>query len=463
MKRSIKSILLLAALVLLVGGYRLTQYLTQTQTVTEETGAFALTDRAEEELTGIAWTADGVDYHFVFEYDLWVNADDSAFPADQDSVQALADKLYALEASRKLEDVQSMADYGLDEPAFTVTGEWSDGTTTEYAMGDETPFGDGWYLKLSGDETVYTVASSLSTMFNKTLLDLAQLEDIPTVENADRLVVGDALELVYSEDSSSLDPDQRWFSADGTELENDSVEALISDANSIAWNELVTASATGEELTEWSLTDDAATALTVYEGGEPTLSLRIGATDEDGNYYARLSDSLMVYTVSADSLTALLEANAEGLVRTDLVPLAYDDLAEAEFTSGGEVLSFVRTETEVPVEADESDETDETETDETETTIEVSVTLNGSETDESQFESLWQLVHGLTLSETVETADEGEEMLTLRATSESGVSETFRFCEYDADSYQVIRSDGSCALTNADSIDKLIRTLRQMG
>lgn len=471
MKRSVKSILLVAALVLLVGGYRLTQYLTQTSTVTEETGTFALTDRSEEELTGIAWSADGVDYHFVVEDDLWVNAEDADFPADQDSVQSLADKLYALEADRKLEDVQSAADYGLDEPAFTVTGEWSDGTTTEYAMGDETPFGDGWYLKLSDSETVYTVGSSLATMFSKTLIDLAQQEDIPAVELADRLTVGDTLDVCYSETSTTIDPDQHWYSADGDALDDIAVEELITSATSIAWSELLTASATGEELTEWELTDDLATALTVYENGEPVISLLIGATDESGSYYARLSGSGMVYTVAADSLLTLLDANAADMVSTDLIPLEAEDLAEAEFTLGDKSLTFVRTETEVTAEeseseegeaeTDEADETEETETDEAETTV--SVTLNGEATDEAQFETLWQLVHALTISETVEAADEGEALLTLRVTNENGVSETFTFFEYDADSYQVARSDGFRALTPADSIDKLIRTLRQAG
>ena len=469
MKRSVKSIVLLAVLVLLVGGYFLTQNLTQTSSVTEEAGTFALTEKAAENLTGISWTKDDVSYHFVKQDDLWVNADDAAFPADQDAVQALADDLYELEADRKLEDIQNVADYGLDAPAFTVTGEWSDGTTTEYSMGDETPFGDGYYLKLSdSDTTVYTVASSLSSMFSDTLADLAELEEIPAVENADRLTVGDALDVSYSETSTTLDADQHWYAADGAALDSASVEELISAAQSIEWNELLTASAAGEELTAWNLTDGAATALTVYENGEPALSLLIGATDESGNYYARLADSNMVYTVAADSVSSLLEADPSSLTSDSLIPLDFENLSEAEFALNGQSYAFARTETEVTAEA--AEETEETaedaeeaaeETEET-TTIEISVTLNGEETDVAATESLWEMVAALTITDNADASAEGDALLTLRAVNESGVSGEFTFHEYDADSYLVICSDGSAVLTPADSIDKLIRNLRQL-
>lgn len=456
MKRSVKSIILLAVLVLLIGGYYLTQNLTRTVSVTEETGTFALTDKTSEDLVGISWTKDDVSYHFVREDDLWVNADDAAFPVNQDAVQALADDLFGIAADRKIEDVQKVADYGLDVPVFTVAGEWSDGTTTEYAMGDATPFGDGYYLKLSGsDTTVYTVANSLNTMFSDTLVDLAQPEEIPAVENADRLTVGTSLDVSFSETSSTLDPQQNWYASDGTAVDDAAVEELVEAAQSIEWNELLTASATGEELTGWNLTDDAATALTVYENGEPVISLLIGATDDSGNYYARLSDSTMVYTVTSDSVSSLREADPADLASTVLIPLAFEDLSEAAFTLNGLTYAYARTETEVTAEA----------TEETEATAatEVSVTLNGEETDAAVAEEVWSIVSSLAISGNTDAATEGESLLRIHAVNENGISAEFEFCGYDADSYLVVCSDGSTALTNADSVDKLIRNLRQLG
>lgn len=456
MKRSVKSIALLAVLILLIGGYYLTQNITKTESITEEAGTFVLTDKASEDFTGISWTKDEVSYHFIRQDDLWVNADDAAFPVNQDAVQALADDLSGLEANRKIEDVQNVSDYGLDAPVFTVTGEWSDGSTTEYAMGDETPFGDGYYLKLSGSNTtVYTVADSLKTMFSDTLVDLAQPEEIPAVENADRLTVGTTLDVSFSETSTTLDPQQNWYAADGTAVDDAAVEELVDAAQSIEWNELLTASATGEELTGWNLTDDAATALTVYENGEPVISLLIGATDDSGNYYARLSDSTMVYTVTSDSASSLLEADTAELASAVLIPLAFEDLSEAAFTLNGQTYAYARAETEVTVEA--AEETEEN------AATEVSVTLNGEETDAAVAEEIWSIVRSLAISGNTDAAAEGESLLSIRAASENGICAGFEFHGYDADSYLVVCSDGSTALTNADSVDKLIRNLRQLG
>jgi len=291
-------------------------------------------------------------------------------------------------------------------------------------------------------------------MFSDTLVDLAQLEEIPSVAQADRLTVGETLDVSYAETSTTLDPEQNWYSVDGTVLDDASVEALISDAQSIAWSELLTAIATDEELANWNLTDDAATALTVYEAGEPVTSLMIGAADDSGNYYARLAGSAMVYTVSADSVSALLSASADALTGSMLVPLNFDDLSEAEFALGEQTFAFVRTETEVTVEA-----TEETEAS---TTIEISVQLNGEECDAATAESLWSMISALSIGSNADAAEAGSVLLTLRAVNESGVSAEFTVCEYDAESYLVVCSDGSSVLTAADSIDKIIRILRNL-
>lgn len=137
--------------------------------------------------------------------------------------------LMALKADRKLENAKNLADYGLDEPVFSVTGEWSDGTRTQYQMGDETPFADGYYLVLSDDPNVYTISSALNSMFSNTYANIAQFEEIHTVQNASRLVVGTAVDVSYRETSSTLNADQHWFSTvDGMALSDVSVDAQSS-------------------------------------------------------------------------------------------------------------------------------------------------------------------------------------------------------------------------------------------
>ena len=201
MKRGKRALILagvLAVLVLVYAGVQ--KSVSQPETVTEESGTYALTAHTAEELTGLQWTnGDGDEQetlHFVKTDGQWRVEGNEAFPVKQDSVEGLAETLTALKADRKLENVEKPEDYGLLEPAFTLTAGWSDGTETVYSMGDETPFGDGYYLSLSGEDgTVYTVADALSGDFSGSLLSFAQSEELPAVENVTRLVVGDTLDV----------------------------------------------------------------------------------------------------------------------------------------------------------------------------------------------------------------------------------------------------------------------------
>lgn len=88
--------------------------------------------------------------------------------------------------------------------------------------------------------------------------------------------------------------------------------------------------------------------------------------------------------------------------------------------------------------------------------------MNGEETDAAAAESLWEMVCALTISGSADGSAEGDALLTLRAVNESGASGVFTFHEYDADSYLAVCPNGSAVLTPADSVDNLIRNLRQL-
>ncbi|MBQ3485087.1 MAG: DUF4340 domain-containing protein, partial [Clostridia bacterium] len=156
MKRTKKMLLLLIVLVLCVSGYCGMQLLgSDTASVTEEAGTFVLNSHTADDLTGLNWTNGDESFAFTLTGGAWSVAADPAFPLNQEDVQSIADDLLALVGTRQLDGVTDLAAYGLAEPAFSVTASWSDGTSTTYAMGDETPFGDGYYVSLGHENTVY--------------------------------------------------------------------------------------------------------------------------------------------------------------------------------------------------------------------------------------------------------------------------------------------------------------------
>ncbi|MGN0184697.1 MAG: DUF4340 domain-containing protein [Aristaeellaceae bacterium] len=447
MKRSIKSLILLGVLVLLLGSYALVNRMTQSSEVREEEGSFALTQRSADELIALHWTSGSDECNFEKKDEEWRNSDDASFPTDSDAVQDVADRLISMQASRKLSDVEKPEDYGFSDDSYAVTAGWSDGTSTRYILGDATPFGDGYYLRIEGEDgVIYTATSSLSEMFAETLTDLAVLEEIPTVDEPVQLIVGTQLELIYEQTSISIDPDQHWYATDGGEpMDDDAVDELIEDIASLAWEELISTSATEEELADWQLSDETATrVLLLGEDGE-RLELLVGSVNDDGAYHARLSGSDMVYTLSAESVEAILNNTAEQLWNREIFPLEYADVARFTCALDGRTLEFV------PEDAAEDAEAEDAESEDAET-----------ETDaEDPTEELWNSIRDLTA--TGHCADEpaGEALLTITASNTSGMQVQYSFYSYDVDSYQITTDEGRSLLTSADAVDKLIRRLKQ--
>ncbi len=433
MKRMKKMILLLGVLALVLGGYTLLNRQQETASVQEENGSFALTAQTADDLTGLEWTKDEESFSFTRENGAWKRADNAAYPVEQSAVDQLVDQLIALEATRKLDNVTDAAMYGLAEPAFSVTAHWSDGTSTTYQMGDETPFRDGYYLALSDQtQTAYTVSSSLSAMFSKTMDDFAAMEDIPAVAEVTRLTIGDTFDASYKEESATINASQHWYAADGRAL--DGVDDLVTDAKAITWSGLAEAVATDAQLTEWKLDEANAVALTQYDG-EESATILFGTTDENGDYYARLPESAMVYTVAADSVNSLLKASPESMISLALAETAYADLQEAVFTVGDV------TRTVVPPAETAEDETEQA--------------------TEDPGEELWKKFTSLKANEHAADTEAGETLLTVSVTAKAGIHASFTFKAYNADSYMV--TDGERAmLTDAAKVDTLIRTIKSM-
>lgn len=440
MKRMKKMIILLCALVLLLGGYWMMNRQQETASVREEEGSFPLMTKTAENLSGLEWTKDDVTFHFTKTDGVWQNANQAEYPVAQNAVETIADKLLALEANRRLDNVTDPSIYGLSEPVFTVTAHWTDGTSTAYQMGDSTPFGDGYYLALSDAANVaYTTSTALDSMFDKTMDDFAAMETIPKVENVTRITIGTALDASYEETSRTINSKQHWYAADGRAL--DGVDDLIADAKAIDWAALVEAVATQEQLAEWKLDEANAIAVTLYNGETAGMTVLLGTVAEDGSYYARLPGSSMVYSVKAGSVNGLLAATADSLWTTALVETNYTDVQTATLTVG-EIVHQIQ-----PVQAAEGEETEAAEDE----------AYNESDSDED----LWKLLTGITASGTMTDGEAGEVLLQVDVTTTDGISASFTFNEYDAESYAV--TDGErTLLTAADKVDQLIRTIRTM-
>lgn len=440
MNRGKKMLLLMLALVLCIASYLGVQLLSaDTNTVQEESGTFALTAHTADELTGLTWQNGEETLAFTCTDGTWTVTGNAAYPLNQTDVQGMADDLLALTGSRQLDGVTNLADYGLAEPSFTVTAAWADGTSTAYAVGDETPFGDSYYLSLGQEGIVYTVEAEVADIFDTTLSALAVLDTIPTVDSAVRLTVGDTLDVVKEETSRSINAGELWYdNATGLALDGTAVEKLVTAAKGIDWDALADATASDETLAAYGVDEASATVITLYTDADTVgLTLLIGGQNDDGDYYARLSGSTMVCTVAASDLSSLLSASAEAMPSMTLIDVAEENLLTAAFTAGA------YTHTWQPVHETEEESAEEAE--------EAASDENG--------EALWSALTALKADSRLDASADGATLLTVEITTVDGQSAVMTFTEYDAEAYAVNVLDRTYLVDAAD-VDAIIRSLR---
>lgn len=103
----------------------------------------------------------------------WVCTRDKKLALDQTYPDRIVNTFSSLTASRKLEDIDALEDYGLESPAYTVVLKTADGEETTVKIGDGT--GDEYYLQKEGeDQVIYTVASSAVETLGYSLEDMQE-------------------------------------------------------------------------------------------------------------------------------------------------------------------------------------------------------------------------------------------------------------------------------------------------
>ena len=128
-------------------------------------------------VTALSWTNEAGTVAFVKENGNWKYAEDVAFPLNTTEFTSMLELVCNLTAKRKVETPQALSEYGLAEPAVTVSVQ-SAGKTTQLAIGMQNGMDKLYYLS-NGDGNVYLVEASLFNHFSRELCDLAVQEEIP--------------------------------------------------------------------------------------------------------------------------------------------------------------------------------------------------------------------------------------------------------------------------------------------
>ena len=404
-------------------------------------------------------------------------------PVSTSAVSAMANNFATITATRKVADTsENEADFGLDEPQATAEITYADGTVVTAELGDETPLEDGYYFRLSTDEAIYIVSTSLGSR----MLDKAEayvgtsLIVAPSTreddENGQAVVYGMDLSgtvraskpfsvRVYEEgDPSSLS--SFGYVIDSPSMagvsQNEDVQSLFSSATSLSATDTEKAHPTSEDLAEYGLDnpysvceltlavqssstdEDDNTVIIYYNTTEHTI--RLGNKNDDGYYYALIDDYDAVFLVSASSVP-WAEAQYADVVNTFLFSNNIVDVASISLTADGEETTF---ELEHFPDAESNDE-------------KLTVTVDGTVYPTSDFRSLYQVFMQVErYGETDETpAGDPDVVFTVNLSDDSTPDVVARFYKQSASVYICAIEGGDTYTVKASDVENMLTQVQR--
>lgn len=165
MKRQNKLLLLTLALVL-VGGAALAAVKFIPDETVEEAPVYTVCTVDTENLQSLGWSYDGESLSFSREGSAWVYDGDADFPLEQSRISAMLSAISEVTATKVIEGVSELADYGLDEPVCSIT---ADGLCLDIG-------GESYAVSMeySEDETAYVYGGDGEGLDFDGLLDLVE-------------------------------------------------------------------------------------------------------------------------------------------------------------------------------------------------------------------------------------------------------------------------------------------------
>ena len=477
--KTVKMILAVAVLTVCCGAYAgvktYVSHQEQKESEAESEENTSVFTASADDIKSLDFMVDDTETTFEKKDDSWVKKDDTDFPVNQSTLDSAASSVTSVESDRVLEDVDDLAEYGLDSPANTIKivtkseDEDGDDTTTTLYVGDENSSTSQYYVRKDDDEkTVYLVDSSCVEPFTKTLYDYAQMEDFPAISSTDTItkisVDGDnSYELKKDADTSV------WsVSANGEEDKADSatVSSLVSSFGSMAYNSM--ADYKCEDKSKYGLDKPYSTITVDYQEEAETsddnaetsdsetpdsaettemvdkqLTILVGNEADDSNRYVMVNDSNEVYTMSEETLSALTDKTEEDFWDMTVSYVSVNSLAGLKVNYQG---------TDYKVNASRETSTDEDGND-TET---VTYKLDGADLDETTFTTFYnKLINMAAQKRLTEKYDpDGDAELTVTFTEEDGDTLEVSYYSYDTNYYAAV-VDNKVYLVNKMNVKEL--------
>lgn len=460
--KTVKLILALVLLGVLTGGYfGVKSYVAkQEEQESDEEQTVSFLSGNVDELNRVSFIMDKEERTFEKKDDTWMLLGDDSFPVDQDKIINALGAYTSTEADRELTDVESLEEYGLDEPLNTITFTKENGEETTVRIGMKNESTGQYYVNKDDDEnTVYVVPEASFEIFMNSLYDFAKMETFPDVNSGNikkiKMESGDKILEVEQDANTGF-----WNLFDGSASEKaDSAKAssLASVISSLEYSEFVDYHCTDES--QYGLDKPYAVITVDYQEEEETSSedkdssldenetveaetdttdddetdtvlvdkqlvLYIGDEAEDDTRYVRVNDSNQIYTISQEQLSALTDKEISDFWDLTVSYVSINDLDTLKVETGNEIK-----------EINVSRETSEDEDGETQETV--SYEVDGETLDETSFTTFYNKLVNMAgqkrLTEEIQLSNSPEMTIAIKKTDGSEIE--VEYYEYDSNFY----------------------------
>ena len=183
MKKRRKTMLtLVAILILAIAGYDIIGQVRENRLTKQakEDAAEPVYVTAVSDVAAFQYTDGSDTLSFIKEEDAWICESDKKLDLEESTIEEMASSFGTVQAERVLEAPDALADYGLEEPVYTIKLSDSSGNTTTLYLGNETT--SGCYAA-TGDKTqVYIVSSGVVNAMEWNVDTLVHVEETEEVE-----------------------------------------------------------------------------------------------------------------------------------------------------------------------------------------------------------------------------------------------------------------------------------------
>jgi len=356
MKRTTRMLILVGVLAIVIIGYTAISRLAAEDSATGTGGsAVSVFSINKDSVKEISWEYEDEEIAVEKVGSAWRYTGDSTFPLSLAKVDQMLTAISNVKASRAIEDVDSLAEYGLDKPSYRVRISNEEGLLVGFSIGDKNEITGDYYLKTDDSESIYLVDGTLPAAFGNTLLDVVQRETIPDMTTVDALVISTPKKtnrIVYMSTHKGITYTNayKWFyefDVDGNiayaPLGTAKVNKLQNKIKNIVWEDCLEYNVKESELSAYGLDDPGVTITAEFAKGDFTLML--GHTDGD-SYYAKTGDSGIVYLVSKETLDDITSADFETLRSDDVCLMEWETVDSMEITVDGKtsIIYFERPE-----------------------------------------------------------------------------------------------------------------------